>query len=492
MGGPFVESDRELQQRERILLVMQAGRDRELLQEWLAAQPNYDVVVCDPGGSLPEANEYDLCILDETSLNRSRSELIAHHREVEPTFLPWLLITPEERAVEVTKQLDDVNSAGKALINDTISLPVEKGILRRRIENLLEARRAFVRLRERERQYEELVDLAPEAILILRDQNIVYSNAAATDIFAGDDGTDLEEHSILSLVPDGEHSAFEDCLNKIENQARTEQFQSIPMQSVAGETRQTEIAGAQITFGNEPATQLLIRNVTDEYERRQRLDLFGRAIQTAVQGVTIADAQQEDNPLIYANNAFEEITGYSTAEILGRNCRFLQGEETEEATVTRMRNAIAEETPVSVEVLNYRKDGTPFWNQVDIVPVSDDEGDVTHFLGLQRDVTGRKSREERLQVLGRVLRHNLRNRMNVITGHAERLQSSDDPEVVESAAIIERSAQSLLAISEQIQEFSSLIDQSRDDLDSYDIVNVLKRIADGFRSTYSEATLRLD
>ncbi|MFB6219745.1 MAG: PAS domain-containing protein, partial [Halobacteriaceae archaeon] len=78
--------------------------------------------------------------------------------------------------------------------------------------------------------------------------------------------------------------------------------------------------------------------------------------------------------------------------MLGENCRFLQGEDTDPETVATISEAIDAEESVSVEILNYRKDGTPFWNQLDIVPVTDGEGEVTHFLGLQRDITARKAR----------------------------------------------------------------------------------------------------
>ncbi|ERH11551.1 MAG: PAS sensor histidine kinase, partial [halophilic archaeon J07HB67] len=114
--------------------------------------------------------------------------------------------------------------------------------------------------------------------------------------------------------------------------------------------------------------------------------------------------------------------------MLGRNCRFLQGDGTDEETVARLRRAIDDERPVSVELLNYRADGTSFWNQLDVVPIRDDEGSVTHYLGLQQDVTERRTRQERLSVLDRVLRHNIRNRTNVIVGTAELLIDAERDE----------------------------------------------------------------
>lgn len=126
--------------------------------------------------------------------------------------------------------------------------------------------------------------------------------------------------------------------------------------------------------------------------------LIERAIDEAPIGVTIGDASREDVPLIYINDAFERLTGYPKEEALGTNCRFLQGEGTDPEPVRAMREAIDREEPVSVELRNYRKDGTEFWNQVDIAPIHDgDEEEVTHFVGFQTDITARKRAEEEVK-----------------------------------------------------------------------------------------------
>ncbi|ADJ15270.1 bacterio-opsin activator domain-containing protein [Halalkalicoccus jeotgali] len=124
--------------------------------------------------------------------------------------------------------------------------------------------------------------------------------------------------------------------------------------------------------------------------------LIERAIDEAPIGITIADATREDDPLIYINDAFERLTGYPPEETLGTNCRFLQGERTAAEPVATMREAIEAEEPTSVELRNYRKDGTEFWNKVDIAPIHED-GDVTHFVGFQTDVTARKRAEREVK-----------------------------------------------------------------------------------------------
>ncbi len=111
-------------------------------------------------------------------------------------------------------------------------------------------------------------------------------------------------------------------------------------------------------------------------------------------GISVADATRDDEPLIYVNDGFVELTGYSRSEILGRNCRFLQGEETSEDTVAEIRKAIDAEEPIVTELLNYRKDGSMFWNRLSIQPVRDDTGTVTHFLGFQQDISDEKLYEQ--------------------------------------------------------------------------------------------------
>ncbi len=117
-----------------------------------------------------------------------------------------------------------------------------------------------------------------------------------------------------------------------------------------------------------------------------------RALAEAPIGITIATAEP-DRPLIYVNDAFEELTGYSESDALGRNCRFLQGPGTDPMVVEEMRAGLDAAVPVSVELLNYRKDGIPFWNKVDIAPIADEGGTVTHFVGFQTDITPRKEAE---------------------------------------------------------------------------------------------------
>jgi PAS domain S-box-containing protein len=139
-----------------------------------------------------------------------------------------------------------------------------------------------------------------------------------------------------------------------------------------------------------PEQYVSIRTDITELKRSQEtLRLQARAMEASVDGIAIADARAADWPLIYVNPAFERMTGYSSAELLGRNCRFLQGQETHQPGLEDIRVALREGCPGRAALRNYHKDGSLFWNELVIAPVRDEEGRLSHYIGLANDVTER-------------------------------------------------------------------------------------------------------
>ena len=131
---------------------------------------------------------------------------------------------------------------------------------------------------------------------------------------------------------------------------------------------------------------------------QEAVKLRDRALAASSVGIVIADARLPDMPLIYVNPAFEKITGYSPTEVLGYNCRFLQGKKTNQSDVDILRRAIHLGEDCTVTLLNYRKDGTPFWNELAISPIYDDRDRLTHFIGVQSDVSDRIRAEAALRL----------------------------------------------------------------------------------------------
>jgi diguanylate cyclase (GGDEF)-like protein/PAS domain S-box-containing protein len=127
--------------------------------------------------------------------------------------------------------------------------------------------------------------------------------------------------------------------------------------------------------------------------------LLLRAIATASNGISVVDARRADLPLVYVNEAFLRMTGYAEEEVLGRNCRFLQGPGTDPTHVHPIRRRILAGRDVQSVLLNYRRDGTAFWNELRISAVRNETGDITHYIGHQLDVSARVDRERRTTYL---------------------------------------------------------------------------------------------
>lgn len=115
--------------------------------------------------------------------------------------------------------------------------------------------------------------------------------------------------------------------------------------------------------------------------------LLERIVNASDDGIVVAEQEGDENILIYANQGFERLTGYSIDEILYRDCRFLQNGDRDQPGIDRVRAALREGKPCREVLRNYRKDGSPFWNELSITPVYDEEDRLTYFVGVQKDVT---------------------------------------------------------------------------------------------------------
>ena len=138
------------------------------------------------------------------------------------------------------------------------------------------------------------------------------------------------------------------------------------------------------------------QDITDRKQAEEQLRLWGRAIEASVNAITITDATLPDQPYVYVNPAFEHMTGYSAAEARGQNGRFLQGGDSDQPDLEQIRLALREQREGKAVLRNYRKDGSMFWNELIVAPVKGEGGRVTHYIGIQNDITERKQYEEQL------------------------------------------------------------------------------------------------
>jgi PAS domain S-box-containing protein len=171
-------------------------------------------------------------------------------------------------------------------------------------------------------------------------------------------------------------------------------------------------------------------------ETRERdFELMTKALDASISGIIITDNTQPDNPIVYCNTAFENISGYSRAEIIGHNCRFLQQVDRGQKERAILRDAIVNGLDCKVEIRNYRKNGDLFWNELYMSPIKNEEGHVTHFIGVQNEVTARKKAEQDLRQHQELMERKI----------VERTQSLRESEAFLSS-IIETVRESLLVL----------------------------------------------
>lgn len=347
--------------------------------------------------------------------------------------------------------------------------------------------------RQRElRRVNQAVEASSHAVFIIDSEGtIIYANPAFEELtgFSREDAVG-ETPAILDFgeMPEGH---FEEMWETILSGETWEEEVINRRKNGETYTANQTVAPVAADDGGIEAFVAVQSDITERKQREQRLQRQSRAVAAAPVGITISDPNQEDNPLIYVNNAFVEMTGYPRAEALGRNCRYLQGEDTDPERAARIRAAIDSEEPIAITLRNYRKDGMEFWNHLQIAPVRNDEGDVINWVGFQQDVTERRRRQQQLETIDRVLRHNLRNDMNVIRGRAELIHSEASGEVAQSAGTIINTSGRLLELAEKERAIMEVLLEEPVET-AITLESVLQDVVSSVEAEYPDATISVE
>ncbi len=371
---------------------------------------------------------------------------------------------------------DHAFSEAEELFVELIARLAGRAIERREYERAQAERTAQIRTEKR--RFEGIAENSSDVIYrIDTDGEFTYVSGAIERVL-GYEPDELVGDSFTTLISDASVPTALDAFARLLD-GGTVQGLELDFTHRDGQEVTMEVNATAITEDDAvTAVQGVARDITQRKARESELRLRTRAMDVAEVPITMADATKPDNPIIYVNDAFEEVTGYSKAQILGNNCRMLQGPGTDPEAVATIRDGIDAREPMTVQLLNYRRDGTPFWNRVTVTPVSDEHGTVTHFLGFQQDVTEQQRITRLVELLNRVLRHNLRNELTVIEGYTDFVD--DPPEGMDIQEKIRRPLRRLVSLSERARELEKIAKKTREPV-RIDPTELLSGVADRHR-----------
>jgi PAS domain S-box-containing protein len=237
-----------------------------------------------------------------------------------------------------------------------------------------------------------VVDTAPDAILTVSDDGlVVWCNQATLSIF----GQSLEEltgQSLGVVIPDLMGVSLAHWFENHGISGRIIGFETHGCR-VEGTRFPIAVSARRAELDGENINTIIVRDTTDAKWAEKELLLRERALASSAEGIIITDMNLPGQPTIFVNEAFEKITGYGINDIIGQNCRILQRDDLDQPGIRAMRQAIALGQACQVVVRNYRKDGSLFWNELNISPVSSVDNRVTHYVGVASDITERMAAE---------------------------------------------------------------------------------------------------
>ena len=234
-----------------------------------------------------------------------------------------------------------------------------------------------------------VTDPSPKSFVVHANAEILYADEMFLNLIGADSRDQVIGRKLTEFVEPEFRGPLTEQIELTESGDAPALGLQLSLRTETDRSRDVIALNSKVDWRGGERIQTSFLKVSDSDPDRG-LTLRDYAIDEAPIGITMANVTEPDEPLIYVNDGFVEMTGYPREEAIGRNCRFLQGEATREAPIAEMRAAIESETSATVELRNYRKDGSLFWNRVSIVPIESHSGDVTHYLGFQQDITDTK------------------------------------------------------------------------------------------------------
>ncbi len=251
-------------------------------------------------------------------------------------------------------------------------------------------------------QTRAVLDGAVDAILTIDARGIIQLVNPATERLFGYEAAELIGQNVAVLMTRGDGDHHDGHLTRYQRTG-VAHIIGIGRQVTArrrdGTTFQADLSVGEAVVDGQIYYTGILRDLTRRIADQTRLKLQSRVIDSVSEGICVSDPTLPDNPIVMVNPAFERLTGYTADEVIGTNCRFLQGSHQDQASLRTLRESILTGQPCRVLLRNVRKDGTEFWNDLQIDPVHDETGRLTHFVGIQSDATERVEAEARMERL---------------------------------------------------------------------------------------------
>ena len=349
--------------------------------------------------SVPESA--DICIVDTTAIQTNAERFASWQERREQVFAPVVIISdtiPESTNEGHIEKLPFQPHC-------KIHTPISKQKINYLIRNLSHRQKLSEENHECNKLTDAIFHSGPLAKLILDpDGTIERANQRASELL-GADCTDLIGKSYCT---EGEIEVAKNEKRILQNGLQFEQVKKTgePVSDHECIVQQPDHNDSIVSVNvvplprnSESVESILVtfEDITNHRDREEKLRQLTKATNEAPIGIVLTDPTRADNPIVYANDGFVQQTGYTRDEVIGRNCRFLQGEGTNDGTVAELRRAIEAEKQISTTIWNYKADGTGFWNRLEISPISNDDGTITNFIGFQQDVTKQKEWEVELK-----------------------------------------------------------------------------------------------
>ncbi len=297
------------------------------------------------------------------------------------------------------------------------------------VYDVTERRNAREKLEESEEQHRLLVDKSPDAIMVLTEDSLVYVNPAALKLLGADSTEAIVGNRLLDLVHPDSHQRIAGGLDEMHKSLKPVELESEKFLRGDGSSLDVHVIVAPITYLGKPSVQVVARDMTNRMSVQEQLRLQNVALKTAANAIVVTD---KEGVIVWANPAFETLTGYSVSEATGRKVFDITGSgEQDERFYKSLWDTILSGSVWHGEIINRRNSGTLYTEDLTITPVLDDKGAVTHFVWIKQDITMRKSFEDqllqakKLEGIGELaggVAHDYNNILGVILGYGELLK----------------------------------------------------------------------